>query len=1108
MGALMRAHDWAASRLGEPASWPQPLKTAVRLILNTGHPMYIWWGPDLLCFYNDAYRASIGIERHPGSLGRPGQEVWDEIWPIIGPQIEFVMTGQGATWNENHLVPITRDGHREEVYWTYSYGPIDDEGAANGVGGVLVVCTETTRQVLAEKQRTSEVERLRQLFEQAPGAVAVLRGPRHVFEIVNPSYADLIGGREVIGQTVAEALPEVVGQGFVDLLDWVYQNAKPHVGRAVAIDLVSSADDAARRRLLDFVYQPIMEGGVVTGIFVQATDVTERANAEAELRESEGRLRFLRTLDESLAQSRDAAVAMATAARLLGRELEVSRCAYADVDDNGNQFTIRDDYTALGIASSTGTYSLDLFGARAAADMRQERTLIIRDVSEELVAGNGRDMFQSIDIQAIVCCPLVREDKLVAMMAVHQSQPRSWRDDEIRTVEATVERCWAYVERVAAETRLRESEERLRLATEAAEVGLWDVDVLNNLLIWPPRVKAMFGISADVPVCMADFYSGLHPEDREATSNAFAAACDPVLRSLYDVEYRTVGSEDAVLRWVAAKGRGVFDESGKCVRVIGTAIDVTNRKQIEAALVDFNHELEMRVADRTRKLLESQRRFQGIFDSAFQFMALLTPSGTVVEVNETALKWSGIEPEDIVGKEFWLTAPMRENPTLQTAIKAGIRRAAGGEIVREEHEMRGSGEVRAHVDFSLKPVLGENDEAMWLIAEGRDITELKLAQEALRQSQKLEAIGQLTGGVAHDFNNLLTIIRSSSDLLRKPGIPEERRRRYVDAISETVDRAAKLTGQLLSFARRQALAPEIFDPIARIRSITDMLRTLGGSRIEIVTEFLCDRCFVEADAGQFETALVNMAANARDAMDGEGRLAIRVAEKVALPSIRGHAGSPGRYVAISMSDTGCGIPSDQLGAIFEPFFTTKDIGKGTGLGLSQVFGFAKQSGGDVAVRSEVGHGTTFTLYLPRATKAGTMASVTDDHSTLSSETGHGRRVLVVEDNLDVGAFSTQLLADLGYETTWAKNANEALTILESVDNFDVVFSDVVMPGMGGVELGLEIRRRYPTLPVVLTSGYSHVLAQEGRFGFELLRKPYAAEELSSILRRVLRLSLS
>nr|WP_249159853.1 ATP-binding protein [Bradyrhizobium tropiciagri] len=384
--------------------------------------------------------------------------------------------------------------------------------------------------------------------------------------------------------------------------------------------------------------------------------------------------------------------------------------------------------------------------------------------------------------------------------------------------------------------------------------------------------------------------------------------------------------------------------------------------------------------------------------------------------------------------------------------------------------------------------------------------ELMQAEEALRQAQKMEAVGQLTGGVAHDFNNLLTIIKSSTDLLRRPGLSEERRRRYVDAISDTVDRASRLTGQLLAFARRQALKPEVFDASERVKAVSDMLRTIVGSRIRIDTKLSRESCLVEADASQFETALVNMAVNARDAMNGEGSLQICIKEIAGMPPVRGHAGISSPFVAVSLTDTGSGIPEEKLAHVFEPFFTTKEVGKGTGLGLSQVYGFAKQSGGDVAVESEVGRGTTFILYLPRAAREAAahkeQPEIDANPGDALSEHDRGRRVLVVEDNVEVGRFSSQILADLGYDTILATNANEALKLLDEAGRFDVVFSDVIMPGMNGIDLGREIRRRYPKVPVVLTSGYSEVLAQEGRHGFDLIQKPYAAEELSRVLRRL------
>ncbi|WP_419831106.1 ATP-binding protein [Methylobacterium sp.] len=381
-------------------------------------------------------------------------------------------------------------------------------------------------------------------------------------------------------------------------------------------------------------------------------------------------------------------------------------------------------------------------------------------------------------------------------------------------------------------------------------------------------------------------------------------------------------------------------------------------------------------------------------------------------------------------------------------------------------------------------------------------SELMRAEDALRQSQKMEAVGQLTGGVAHDFNNLLTIIRSSVDFLRRPDLPEARKTRYLDAVSDTVDRAAKLTGQLLAFARRQALKPEVFHVGQKVRGIADMLDTVIGARVRVIAEVPDEPCHIRADVSQFETALVNMAVNARDAMNGEGTLTLRLAGGRTMPAIRGHAGADTAFVAVSLTDTGSGISGADLGRLFEPFFTTKEVGKGTGLGLSQVFGFAKQSGGNVDVTSAPGQGATFTLYLPQVEVDRGIDEAEGVPATISP-LGTGQRVLVVEDNVEVGQFATQILQDLGYETVWAANAEAALERLgRDGGGFEVVFSDVVMPGMGGLALAQELARRLPDLPVLLTSGYSHVLAQEGTHGFELLHKPYSADQLGRVLSRV------
>lgn len=292
MGALMRAHDWSHSSLGPPSRWPQSLRTVVRLMLHTGHPMYIWWGADHAYLYNDAYRESIGPELHPGSLGRPAREVWDEIWPIIGPQIEHVMGGKGPTWTVDHLVPITRHGRREEVYWTYSYSPIDDDAATSGIGGVLVVCTETTRQILAARQLAAERDQLAQLFDQGPTFMPLRRGPEHRIELANPAYMHLTGDRPVVGKTVADALPEIVDQGHLTLLDRVRESGESHVAKGARYAVRNEPGGRVTERFVDFVYQPINDAeGRVTGIFVVGSDVIGRARADMALRESEARFR-------------------------------------------------------------------------------------------------------------------------------------------------------------------------------------------------------------------------------------------------------------------------------------------------------------------------------------------------------------------------------------------------------------------------------------------------------------------------------------------------------------------------------------------------------------------------------------------------------------------------------------------------------------------------------------------------------------------------------------------------------------------------------------------------------------------------------------------------
>ncbi|MFK5600640.1 PAS domain-containing protein [Methylobacterium sp. HMF5984] len=574
-------------------------------------------------------------------------------------------------------------------------------------------------------------------------------------------------------------------------------------------------------------------------------------------------------------------------------------------------------------------------------------------------------------------------------------------------------------------------------------------------------------------------------EDREAVRAEYDRAIKT--RSTYQLEHR-VNLVGGTVGWALSRAVPQLDAEGRITGWLGAASDITARKRAEADLHELNETLERQVAQRSADL-------DRVWRNAQDLQVVVDADGVFRAVSPSATRLLGWAPEEMVGRSLFAFT----DPEGHAASRAALRQAAHESLPLHRNRYRHKDGGHRWIAWVTTPEDG------LIFCYGRDVTleieqaqNLLQAEDALRQSQKLEAIGQLTGGVAHDFNNLLTVIKSSTDLLKRPNLPEERRIRYVDAISDTVDRAARLTAQLLAFARRQALKPEVFAACDGVRAINEMVGTLTGARIRLTTELPARRCYIDVDPSQFDTALVNMAVNARDAMSGEGAITIRVAPVEAIPAVRTHPTIKGPYVAVSLNDTGSGIPPERLDHIFEPFFTTKEVGKGTGLGLSQVLGFAKQSGGEVTVESEVGEGTTFTLYLPRVHGASRKPVKAEMPDVLI--VGHDTRVLVVEDNADVGSFSVQALIELGYLPILAANAEEALTELtKDADGFDVVFSDVVMPGMNGVDLAIEIRRLYPDLPVILTSGYSHVLAREGTHGFELLQKPYSVEQLSRIL---------
>jgi PAS domain S-box-containing protein len=640
-----------------------------------------------------------------------------------------------------------------------------------------------------------------------------------------------------------------------------------------------------------------------------------------------------------------------------------------------------------------------------------------------------------------------------------------------------------------ARRKLLETEERYRLAIRATNDAIWDWDLRGDQLRWNEALEAAFGHSpASVEPTGAWWLDHIHPDDRDRVDRSIRAVIDGT-----DIDWREeyrFRRADGSYADVRDRGYVIREEGGAAVRMLGALLDQSDRKTVERNLQAINRHLETSVTERTEEL-------NRLWETSPDLMIVIDFDGHFRQVNPAWSKILGYQPEELIGhhvSEF--VVPDDAAKTVEAYDLA----ARGEQPTLENRYLHKDGSIR-WFSWVAAPAQGVT------YATGRHVTAekeahaaLQAAEDQLRQAQKVEAIGQLTGGVAHDFNNLLTVIRGSIELLRRSDISDERRLRYIDAIADTTDRATKLTSQLLAFARRSSLQPVAFDAGKSTRALRDMMQTLTGSLIEMTINVADDACYINADPSQFDTAIVNMAVNARDAMDREGELSITVRAVDRVPPIRNAPPIEGEFVAVSISDTGSGIPESEIDRIFEPFFTTKGVGEGTGLGLSQVFGFAKQSGGEIEVQSRLGEGTTFTLYLPRVPAE---AAIGPAIPHVSAPLGRGGCILVVEDNSDVGSFATSALSELGHVTVLATSGQEALAKLANgAASFDAVFSDVVMPGMTGIELGLEIRRLYPDLPVLLTSGYSSVLAEEGTHGFELLQKPYSLDELSIRIDRI------
>jgi PAS domain S-box-containing protein len=657
---------------------------------------------------------------------------------------------------------------------------------------------------------------------------------------------------------------------------------------------------------------------------------------------------------------------------------------------------------------------------------------------------------------------------------------------------------------------LREREAELARVQQLGRIGGLEVDLRAGFRNRrSPEYLLIHGLPPEATEeSHEDWVCRIHPEDREVTEKKFRDAVAGKRRD-YNVQYRIIRPSDGETRWISVKSTIERDEQGKALRLVGAHTDVTEQVVVEQALrqseeryrkladqlAELNATLAQRVEEKTR---ERDR----IWNVSQDLLVVADRNGVWRTVNPAWTRTLGWSEAELLNR----TSEWLEHPD-----DGGLTRAEVNKLVHGNSTVRFEGRFR-HKDGSYRWLswTGVPDQDH-IYAVARDVTSEKVAaerlratEEALLQSQKMEAVGQLTGGIAHDFNNLLTGIVGSLDLLqtRLNQGRTDNVARYINAAMTSANRAAALTHRLLAFARRQPLIPKSTDVNQLVVSLEDLLRRTIGETIDLEIAASDDLWSTLCDPNQLESALLNLAINARDAMPDGGKLTISTAN-ARLDSVTAEtpALSPGDYVCIAVTDTGVGMSAEVAARAFDPFFTTKPIGQGTGLGLSMIYGFARQSNGHVTIESKLGEGTSIRLYLPR--HHGDAAASSAFAVKPAEPAATGETVLVVEDEPVVRAVILEMLAEQGYRTLEAVDGQSGLRILRERERIDLLVTDVGLPGMNGRQLADQARETRPDLKILFMTGYAESVAIADDFlqpGMEMITKPFDLDNLSQRIR--------
>jgi PAS domain S-box-containing protein len=1017
---------------------------------------------------------------------RPGSEV--PLAPADRPLARATRTG-AVTLNETLTI---RRPNGSLVTVQCNSGPICDAGGR--VTGAVMAWQDVTELQHTQACLRASEERLRDVLVQIPAAIFILEAPDGRVTFESRLLDDVLGHPE---QDLAKAKATLRGWAVhadgspYELLEYPSRRAL-FTGETVRAEPMLFRRGDGRLIDLEMHAGPVRnEAGEIVAAVAVAMDVTDRRLAEK-------RQRFLFELQDNLRALTEPREILTAAASHLGRYLGAARVGYSEVQPDNETLLITNGY-ADGVPPVNGLFALSMFGAFHAAQMRQGQTIVYRDVQAD--TRGAQDFGAKLGTRAHVSVPLVRNSRSTGSLYVTHFQPYDWPPEEVALIEEVASRIWDTAERSRAEARLRESEERLRLVMDSTGLGSWEFDAISRKIIRSARHDEIFGYPAPVDDWSYERFKTHIPEPYSALAEAgFRAALEQGRD--WDVECPMIRA-DGSHGWLKVRASPHYGADGQITRLLGTVGDITERKQAEDAVI------------------ETAAKFEMFAQTMPSMVWSSLPNGQMEWFNARVPEYCGIPAADMK-PDGW--APVHPDDVATAIAQWREALATGSPFSTEYRIRRHDGMFRWHLTRAV-PIRGADGAITRWIGTSADIEDQKSSEQALaelnatleqqvrertaellaaeatlRQSQKMEAVGQLTGGLAHDFNNLLTGITGSLEMLdmRLAQGRMTELERYLQIAQGAAKRAASLTHRLLAFSRRQTLDPKPTHINHLVDGMDDLIRRTVGPSVRVVVTGAADVWTVLVDPNQLENALLNLCINARDAMPDGGTLTIETSNRM-LEECEAKAMDlrAGPYVWLGVSDTGSGMSADIIARAFDPFFTTKPLGEGTGLGLSMVYGFARQSDGQARITSQPGEGTQVCLYLPRY--VGDESAIDAAEGAHAAQRGDGQTVLVVDDETSIRVLINEVLQELDYHVLEAENGLSGLQILQSRRRVDLLVTDVGLPGgMNGRQLADAALVTRPHLKILFITGYAEnaVLgAGQLKHGMHILTKPFSLETL-------------